>query len=164
MNATQFPTDLTENYDMGLALVPGRLISSKLESKLFSVLGRVNYVLKDKYIFTTSFRRDGSSKFTPRNRYANFASGALAWRLSEEQFIKNLNVFDNLKLRLSYGQTGNQAIPDYQTMYTMRVANYPWVVLRVAALPVTMLTILDSNGRQPINIMLDLTLVSGITV
>jgi len=125
MNATQFPTDLTENYDMGLALVPGRLISSKLESKLFSVLGRVNYVLKDKYIFTTSFRRDGSSKFTPRNRYANFASGALAWRLSEEQFIKNLNVFDNLKLRLSYGQTGNQAIPDYQTMYTMRVANYP---------------------------------------
>ncbi len=66
-----------------------------------------------------------SSKFSSENRYANFASGALAWRLSEEAFIKNLNLFDNLKLRLSYGQTGNQAIPDYQTMYTMRVANYP---------------------------------------
>lgn len=125
MNATQFPTDLTENYDMGMALVPGQLVSSKYESKLFSMLGRVNYVLNDKYIFTASFRRDGSSKFSPDNRYANFASGALAWRLSEEPFIKNLNLFDNLKLRLSYGQTGNQAIPDYQTMYTMRVANYP---------------------------------------
>jgi len=125
MTATQFPTDLTENYDMGLALVPGSLVSSKFESKLFSMLGRVNYVLNDKYIFTASFRRDGSSKFSSENRYANFASGALAWRLSEEAFIKNLNLFDNLKLRLSYGQTGNQAIPDYQTMYTMRVANYP---------------------------------------
>lgn len=125
MTATQFPTDLTENYDMGLALVPGSLVSSKFESKLFSMLGRVNYVLNDKYIFTASFRRDGSSKFSSENRYANFASGALAWRLSEEAFIKNLNFFDNLKLRLSYGQTGNQAIPDYQTMYTMRVANYP---------------------------------------
>jgi len=164
MNATQFPTDLTENYDMGLALVPGRLISSKLESKLFSVLGRVNYVLKDKYIFTTSFRRDGSSKFTPRNRYANFASGALAWRLSEEQFIKNLNVFDNLKLRLSYGQTGNQAIPDYQTMYTMRVANYPLGGSESSGFTSDHAYNTDSNGRQPINIMLDLTLVSGITV
>jgi len=125
MTATQFPTDITENYDMGLALVPGSLVSLKVESKLFSMLGRVNYVLKDRYILTASFRRDGSSKFSAVNRYANFASGAFAWRLSEEQFIKNLNVFDNLKLRLSYGQTGNQAIPDYQTMYTMRVANYP---------------------------------------
>lgn len=125
MNATQFPTDLTENYDMGLALVPGSLVSSKYESKLFSMLGRINYVLNDKYIFTASFRRDGSSKFSAENRFANFASGALAWRLSEEPLIKRLNLFDNLKLRLSYGQTGNQAIPDYQTMYTMRVANYP---------------------------------------
>lgn len=125
MNATQFPTDLTENYDMGLALVPGRLVSSKYESKLFSMLGRINYVLNDKYIFTASFRRDGSSKFSSNNRFANFASGALAWRLSEEPFIKRMNLFDNLKLRLSYGQTGNQAIGDYQTMYTMRVANYP---------------------------------------
>lgn len=125
MSATQFPTDLTENYDMGAALVPGSLVSSKFESKLFSMLGRINYVLNDKYIFTTSFRRDGSSKFSSKNRYANFASGAFAWRISEEPFIKNLNVFDNLKLRLSYGQTGNQAISDYQTMYTMRIANYP---------------------------------------
>lgn len=125
MQATQFPTDLTENYDMGAALLPGSLVSSKFESKLFSMLGRINYVLNDKYIFTASFRRDGSSKFTSDNRYANFASGAFAWRISEEPFVKNLNLFDNLKLRLSYGQTGNQAISDYQTMYTMRVANYP---------------------------------------
>jgi TonB-linked SusC/RagA family outer membrane protein len=125
MTATQFPSDLTENYDMGAALLPGPLVTNTMQNRLLSTLGRINYVLLDRYIFTTSFRRDGSSKFAPANKYANFLSGAFAWRLSEEQFIKNLNVFDNLKLRLSFGQTGNQAIPDYRTLYIMKIANYP---------------------------------------
>lgn len=125
MSGTQFPSDLTENYDMGAALVPGPLVSGTVQNRLLSTLGRVNYILIDKYIFTASFRRDGSSKFTEKNRFANFASGAFAWRLSEEKFIQNLNVFDNLKLRLSFGQTGNQAIPDYRTLYIMKIANYP---------------------------------------
>lgn len=124
MSATQFPTDLMENYDMGSALNPGSLVTSTIQNRLQSVLGRVNYVLMDKYIFTASFRRDGSSKFASNNKYAGFASGAFAWRMSEEQFIKNLHVFDNLKLRLSFGQTGNQAIPDYRTMYMLKNAMY----------------------------------------
>ncbi len=125
ISAKGFPTDVNENYNMGSALLPEKPYTYKSRGSLLSVLGRVNYVLMDKYIFTTSFRRDGSSKFSKNNRYANFASGALAWRISEENFIKKLNIFDDLKLRLSYGQTGNQAIGDYNTLYTLDVANYP---------------------------------------
>lgn len=125
ISATGFPTDITGNYDMGSALLPNKPYTYKSRGSLLSLLGRVNYVLMDKYIFTASFRRDGSSKFAENNRYANFASGALAWRISEEKFIKQLGVFDNLKMRLSYGQTGNQAIGDYSTLYILDVANYP---------------------------------------
>ena len=125
MGGTQFPTDDTENYNMGAALLPDKLYSGKSKNSLMSYLGRVNYVLMDKYIFTASFRRDGSSKFKGNNKFSNFASGAFAWRISEEKFIKHLNVFDNLKLRLSFGQTGNQAIGDYSTLYMLNVANYP---------------------------------------
>jgi TonB-linked SusC/RagA family outer membrane protein len=125
MSATQFPTDLLENYNMGSALSPDALYSAKAKNTLMSMLGRVNYVLMDKYIFTVSFRRDGSSKFKKENKFSNFASGAVAWRVSEEKFIKNLGVFNNLKLRLSFGQTGNQAIGDYTTLPTVQISNYP---------------------------------------
>ena len=79
----------------------------------------------DRYIFTASFRRDGSSRFASGNKFANFASGAMAWVISEEEFIKRLNIFSNLKVRFSYGQTGNQAISSYQTMSSLTTANYP---------------------------------------
>ena len=94
-------------------------------TSLVSFLGRANYNLMNKYLFTASFRRDGSSKFAPGNKWSNFASGAIAWRASEEQFIKDLNVFSNLKFRASYGQTGNQAIGAYATRDYLTVANYP---------------------------------------
>lgn len=126
MSATNFPTDITEEYDMSQGLSPGVLKSSKGQTKLVSLLSRVNYGYKDKYLLTASYRRDGSSKFVEGNKFANFASAALAWRLSEEDFIKRLNIFDNLKLRTSYGQTGNQGISAYQTMAYMSVYNYPF--------------------------------------
>jgi TonB-linked SusC/RagA family outer membrane protein len=78
----------------------------------------------DKYLITASFRRDGSSRLA-NHRWSNFASGAFAWRLSEEKFIKNLGLFDNLKLRLSYGQTGNQGVSAYATRSRMTVQQYP---------------------------------------
>ena len=108
MSATGFPSDLTQEYDMSIGTLPGKLKSDRTDSSLASFLGRINYTLMDKYIFTASYRVDGSSKFTENNKWANFLSGAVAWRLSEEKFIKNLNIFSNLKLRLSYGETGNQ--------------------------------------------------------
>jgi len=83
---------------------------------LLSLLGRVNYSYKDKYLISAAVRRDGSSKFSSDNRYSVFPSVALGWRLSEEEFIKQLNVFSNLKLRASWGKTGSQAINPYATL------------------------------------------------
>ena len=126
MSATGFPSDLTQEYDMSLGTLPGKLKSDRTDSSLASFLGRINYTLMDKYIFTASYRVDGSSKFTENNKWANFLSGAVAWRLSEEKFIKNLNIFSNLKLRLSYGETGNQGIGSYRTLPMLNPANYPF--------------------------------------
>jgi TonB-linked SusC/RagA family outer membrane protein len=125
MSATNFPDDLTQEYDMGKALNPGKLVSSRGASELMSVLARVNYSLYDKYLFTASFRRDGSSKFATANKFANFLSGAFAWRASEEKFIKDLNIFSDLKFRMSAGRTGNQAIGEYATLPQLASANYP---------------------------------------
>ena len=125
MIATGFPQDITEDFDMSAAVNPQTPKSGRGMTSLVSFLGRVNYNLMGRYLFTASFRRDGSSKFAPGNKWSNFASGAFAWRASEEEFIKNLNVFSNLKLRLSYGQTGNQAIGAYATRDYLAIANYP---------------------------------------
>jgi len=125
MTAKNFPSDETGEYDMSAGLDPQALQSGRGQTKLVSLLGRINYVYQDKYIFTASFRRDGSSKFVKGNKFANFASGAIAWRLSEEPFMKELNIFSNLKLRGSFGQTGNQGINSYQTLPVLATANYP---------------------------------------
>lgn len=125
MTATGFPQDITEDYDMSAAVNPGKPTSGRGMTSLVSFLGRANYSLMNKYLFTASFRRDGSSKFAPGNKWSNFASGAIAWRASEEEFIKRLNIFSNLKVRASYGQTGNQAIGAYATRDYLTVANYP---------------------------------------
>lgn len=76
---------------------------------LLSVLGRVNYTYDNKYLLTATIRRDGSSRFSKQNRWANFPSVALAWRLSEESFFKKSFWLSDVKLRAGYGLTGNQA-------------------------------------------------------
>ncbi len=83
---------------------------------LLSLLGRVSYAFQDKYLISAAMRRDGSSKFSPDNRFSIFPSIALGWRLSEESFIRDLNLFSNLKLRGSWGKTGSQAINPYATL------------------------------------------------
>jgi TonB-linked SusC/RagA family outer membrane protein len=77
------------------------------ESRGESFFGRLNYSFLDRYLLTATIRRDGSSNFGAGNRYATFPSASLAWRASEEQFIKDLGLFSNLKVRLGWGQTGN---------------------------------------------------------
>ncbi len=79
-------------------------------SSILSYLARVNYTFNNKYLFTATIRRDGSSKFGANNRYGNFPSFALGWRLKEEDFLKNISWLDNLKLRASYGVIGNEKI------------------------------------------------------
>lgn len=86
------------------------------ESEIFSLLARANYTFKDKYILTASIRGDQSSKFYDENKWGYFPSAAFAWRAMEEKFIKQLDVFHNLKLRAGWGATGNQAIRSYQTL------------------------------------------------
>ncbi|WP_341216047.1 TonB-dependent receptor [uncultured Wocania sp.] len=92
------------------------VFSSESEWTLLSGFFRANYSYKSRYLFTVSGRWDGSSRLVEGKKWQFFPSAALAWRLSEEPFIKDLDVFSNLKLRMSYGQTGNQSISPYATL------------------------------------------------
>jgi hypothetical protein len=83
---------------------------------LESYFGRFNYNLKDKYLLTFTGRVDGSSKFGSENRYAVFPSAALAWKVIEEDFMQDIPFVSNLKLRTSYGITGNSEITAYQSL------------------------------------------------
>jgi TonB-linked SusC/RagA family outer membrane protein len=105
------------NEDLGISGIdegtPVAVTSTSSGYKLASFLGRVNYTLYSKYLFTASFRADGSSKFAPDNRWSYFPSGAIAWRLSDETFMKPLHFVSNAKLRVSYGSTGNNRVSDF---------------------------------------------------
>ncbi|MEA2764385.1 MAG: hypothetical protein QOK07_789 [Gemmatimonadaceae bacterium] len=93
-------------------------------SSLASYFARANWNLLDRFLFTATGRMDGSSKFGTGNQYGFFPSGAIAWRLSDESFIKRLGWFDDLKLRTSYGRTGNQDIGDYRALATLGSSTY----------------------------------------
>ncbi|MDD3034633.1 MAG: TonB-dependent receptor [Bacteroidales bacterium] len=93
-----------------------RVSNSLSESELVSTMFRANYSLMDKYLFTVTARMDGSSKFGADNKFAFFPSGAVSWKAHNEDFIKNMELFDELKFRLSYGTSGNQGISAYQTL------------------------------------------------
>jgi len=98
--------------------------SSNTDWSLLSYLGRVNYNIKDRYLFSFSARVDGSSRFGSNNKYAFFPSGSLAWRLIEENFIRDMNLFSNMKIRVSYGTTGNQEIGLFNSLPTLASTNY----------------------------------------
>ncbi|WP_264531209.1 SusC/RagA family TonB-linked outer membrane protein [Flavobacterium sp. N502540] len=86
------------------------------DDKLLSFFGRLNYDFKDRYLLTASFRADGSSRFLGNNRWGYFPAAAAAWKISEENFLKNASWINLLKLRLSYGEAGNNNIPVGQTV------------------------------------------------
>lgn len=90
--------------------------SNLIDYSIVSYMGRINYGFNDKYLLTVTGRRDGASQLADGNKWAFFPSAALGWRLSEESFIQGLGVFNNLKLRASYGEVGNNAsISPYAT-------------------------------------------------
>ena len=124
MAASNFPNDMTEDNVIEAGTKDRRMESSRGKSQLMSYLFRANYNLLDRYLFTFSMRRDGSSKLSELNRWNNFYSGAVAWRLSDESFVKQLNFFDDLKLRVSAGQTGGQGVSAYATRSRFVVSNY----------------------------------------
>lgn len=122
-SAFGFPSDFYGYRNLGIASNPQPPSSYESKWVLLSYLGRINYILNDKYLFTVTGRYDGSSKFGKNNKYGFFPSGAVAWRLSEEDFIKNLNLFDQLKLRVGYGLTGNERIGLYKSISTIAAYN-----------------------------------------
>lgn len=117
-----FSNNTTRNYNLGAAEIISTPSSGYSEWKLASWLGRVNYTFDDKYLFTASVRMDGSSRFGANNRWATFPSLAVGWRVSEEDFMQNVLAVSDLKLRASYGKTGNTALSPYQSLD--RMSNY----------------------------------------
>lgn len=111
-----FLSDIIETSGLGSAITPGIPNSGYSKSVLLSYLGRVNYTFKDKYLATVSIRRDGSSRYSEGNKWGYFPSGALAWRISNEDFLKSNTFISDLKLRASWGLTGSQAISPYATL------------------------------------------------
>src|SRR5690606_28088616 len=90
---------------------------------LLSYLGRVNYSLSDKYLFTASFRSDGSSRYSEGNKWGYFPSAAIAWRVSGEGFMNDVSLICDLKLRGSWGLSGSQAIGAYATLNQLSPGN-----------------------------------------
>lgn len=112
-----FDTDALLNENLTLAIPEDqRIYQGYVRQDLLSYFGRTNYSFKDRYLLTLTFRADGSSKFGEDKKWGYFPAVGLAWKVHEESFIKNLNTFDILKLRLSGGQTGNQGIDPYQSI------------------------------------------------
>ncbi|MFT3933126.1 MAG: TonB-dependent receptor [Chitinophagaceae bacterium] len=115
-SGTGFLSNIVETSDLQGAASQGISTTGYNNNVLLSWLGRVNYAYKGKYLATVSYRRDGSSKFSVLNKWSDFPSAALAWRISEENFMKPLTFISNLKLRTSYGASGNNALNPYQTL------------------------------------------------
>jgi len=111
-------------YAVNTAATIGSIGSSLTERSILSYMGRVNYSFNDKYLITLTGRSDGASQLAEGNKWAFFPSVAVGWRLADENFIKNLNLFSNLKLRASYGQVGNAGVNPYSTQANLINTGY----------------------------------------
>jgi len=111
-------------YALNTAATIGSIGSSLTERSILSYMGRVNYTFNEKYLITLTGRSDGASQLAEGNKWAFFPSVAIGWRLADEGFIKNLNLFSNLKLRASYGQVGNAGVNPYSTQANLINTGY----------------------------------------
>ncbi|KYP15460.1 SusC/RagA family TonB-linked outer membrane protein, partial [Flavihumibacter sp. CACIAM 22H1] len=119
-SATNFSTDYFQYNNLSAGSVRGVPQSNYYDFKLNSYYGRLNYAFNNKYLLTFTGRYDGSSKFGGNNKYAFFPSGAIGWIVSKEKFLENSPVVSFLKLRGSYGVTGNSEISPYASLGTVR--------------------------------------------
>ncbi|WP_291786951.1 TonB-dependent receptor [Cecembia sp.] len=115
-SATNFPTDALGSDNLGLGQIVGTPFSGRNLWRLDSWFGRVNYTLFDKFLFTGTFRADGSSRFGAGNKWGYFPSAAIGYNMSNEPFVNNINWLSTLKLTSSWGLTGNQEIGLYQSL------------------------------------------------
>lgn len=116
INGTGFANDDLSFNAIGSALEYGVPTYQLSERRMVSFLGRVRYNYKDRYLFTAALRIDGSSVFGKNNKFGYFPSASFAWRASEEAFLRDVSWLSNLKLRLSWGQVGNQGVSPYTTL------------------------------------------------
>ena len=118
---SNFPNDEIQVFQNAESV---SLSSDRYSWSLLAYFARVNYSFKDKYLLSASFRREGSSRFGANNKWGDFPSVSIGWRISEEPFMPDLSWLSNLKLRASYGVTGNNAIGNYPSLAGMNSANY----------------------------------------
>ncbi|HSI74804.1 MAG TPA: TonB-dependent receptor, partial [Lunatimonas sp.] len=118
--------DFFKFNNLGVGDTPLPPTSNTFDWALNSYLGRLNYILDKKYLFTVSARMDGSSKFGASNKYGFFPSGAFAWRISDEGFLDGQEIISDLKLRTSYGVTGNQEIGVFNSISSL--ATYTYII------------------------------------
>jgi TonB-dependent starch-binding outer membrane protein SusC len=121
LDATNFPNDLVRTLNAGI-ITSGRTFAEQWS--LLSYLGRVNYSFSDKYLLTATIRRDGSSRFGANRRWGIFPSASAGWRISGENFMQGIPTISDLKLRASYGLTGNNSIPNYGAIGLLAADNY----------------------------------------
>lgn len=121
--ANSFANDKVRTLNNAI-INPSGTSQSKTEWSLISYFARVNYGYKDKYLLSASFRTDGSSRFGPDNKWGYFPSASVAWRVSEEGFMQNIPAVSDLKLRASYGVTGNFNIGNFQYLGTVSDVSY----------------------------------------
>ncbi|PKA99425.1 TonB-linked SusC/RagA family outer membrane protein [Flavobacteriaceae bacterium MAR_2009_75] len=121
--ANNFPTDYFGYNNLGAGSNNIRVGSNSEREALNSYFGRINYNLYGKYLFTLTGRADGSSKFGDNNKFSFFPSAAVAWRVSDEDFLQDSETISNLKLRTSYGVTGNSEIAPYSSL-SLLSSNY----------------------------------------
>jgi len=119
--AANFIDDFGQYNNLGAGTTLQRPSSGTVEWAMISYLARLNYGFSDRYLFTLTARQDGSSRFGPARKYGFFPSGAFAWRVINEPFLKNQKLLSDLKLRASYGLTGNQEIGNYRFLSSIAV-------------------------------------------
>ncbi len=122
-SARSFPTDAYGFYNLG-AGTPSAISTNYVQEQLDSYFTRLNYDYKGRYLLTATARTDGSSKLAEGHQWAFFPSAAIAWRISEEKFLKDKTVLSNLKLRFSYGTSGNNGVAPYSSSQTVSNARY----------------------------------------
>ncbi len=118
-----FASDNLGFNGLAYALNPGRPTNTARQWQLNSILGRINYDYKGKYLLTATVRSDGSSRFAEGNKWGAFPSASAAWRVSEEAFLSDSRIISDLKIRASYGLTGNTEISPYQSLNTFDANN-----------------------------------------
>lgn len=141
---SNFFTDYFGYNNIGIGETYSAPTTSKKKNKLLSGIARVNYNFDDRYLVTATFRADGSSKFDSQHRFGYFPSFSAAWRISNEAFMKDYTNLSNLKLRVGYGQTGNQDIGDNSYLNLLK-KGYEYVF---GDSPTT--TIIPGNAGNPV--------------